>query len=399
MNAKQRLSPRMPSVQTHSVDRHHRSAGFTLVEILVVIVIIGILMAIAVPAIFSAVSTAKSTTMKMELNSIETAVQKYQEKYGDYPPDFSDWAVVERHYRKIFPRISSDLVLLKTALQTGGAHDPFKLNRGEVLVFVLGGYSSDPLKPFTGPGGPWEICSSGANPFHYNTSRENSLYDFDPGRLDIVAVPGGDLLPGFSVRYMSKDGVDEDIFPSYAASSKNPAPFVYFDARTYDTHTPRGYNGFDFPEMGSVRPYISQQRDQGTTPSWAFMKPSSFQIIAPGIDGNFGFFNKVLKGPNPSGDWGYFGGSSAGNPNPETGVYYQYPTGKATYTRRNGSKTIWGPLDNDDLPTVFPGKSGEWWTQGINGYQEPVSANQVDNFQQDNLTNFADGKLIDELQE
>ena len=398
MNAKRRLSSRKPSVHAPALDRHAGSAGFTLVEILVVIVIIGILMALAVPAIFSAVSTANSTAMKMELNSLDTAVQKYQEKYGDYPPDFSDWAVVERHYRKIFPRISSDLALLEASLQTGGVHDPSKLNRGEVLVFVLGGYSSDPLRPFTGPGGPWEQCSSGPNPYQYNTSRENSFYDFDPTRLDIVALPlaGEDPLPGFSVRYMSSDNVDVDIFPSYAASSKNRTPFVYFDARTYDTHTPRGYNGFDFPEMGSVRPYISQQRDQGTTPSWNFMKPSSFQIIAPGIDGNFGFFNKVR---NPSSTWGYFGGSSAGNPNAETGVYYQYPTGKATYTYWDGIKTTWGPLGIDNLPTVFPGKPGSWWTQGISRYQEPTSANRVDNFQQDNLTNFADGKLIDELQE
>ena len=118
MNAKRRLSSRKPGVHVHALDRHAGSAGFTLVEILVVIVIIGILMAIAVPAIFSAVSTANSTAMKMELNSLDTAIQKYQEKYGDYPPDFSDWSVVERHYRKIFPRISSDLVLLELLYTT-----------------------------------------------------------------------------------------------------------------------------------------------------------------------------------------------------------------------------------------------------------------------------------------
>ena len=34
MNAQRRLSSRKPSVQTHAVDRHTRSAGFTLVELL-----------------------------------------------------------------------------------------------------------------------------------------------------------------------------------------------------------------------------------------------------------------------------------------------------------------------------------------------------------------------------
>ena len=116
--------------------------AFTLVELLVVIVIIGILMGLAVPAIFSAVSTANSTAMKMELNSLETAVQKYQEKYGDYPPDFSDWAVVERHYRKIFPRISSDLVLLKTLLDLIHSVDTesFPLFTDHLAVTVAANY-------------------------------------------------------------------------------------------------------------------------------------------------------------------------------------------------------------------------------------------------------------------
>jgi hypothetical protein len=35
----------------------------------------------------------------------------------------------------------------------------------------------------------------------------------------------------------------------------------------------------------------------------------------------------------------------------------------------------------------------------VSRYQEPVAFNLPDNFQQDNLTNFADGKLIDELAE
>ena len=384
MNAQRRLSSRKPSVQTRPTACPRRSAGFTLVEILVVITIIGILAALAVPAIFSAVSTANSTAIKMELNSIETAVQKYQEKYGDYPPDFSDWAVVERHYRKIFPRISGDLVLLQRMLDANpynplmgsfnlnpDVHDPIMMDRGEVLNWVLGGYSSDPLRPFTGPGGPLELIgqtgtAGDMNVYQINTSRENAFYDFVPGRLDLV-LPNKNSPLNINNYYVSGDN---DLFLSYASSTKTKTPHVYFDSRTYDHKSVLGFNGFTrSDDTGSVRPYLSDIVQ--TTGGWQFMKPDSFQIIAPGIDGKFGWLSQI-GGPNSTADQ-------------NTAVYFQYPTGKAV---------------NFDVSTTPITRA---LRSDVSGYQEPVAlANQfsvIDNSQLDNLTNFADGKLIDELKE
>ena len=102
--------------------RRDANAGFTLVEILVVIVIIGILAAVAIPAVNIAVTRAKTAAMKLEVTGVDSAVSQYQEKYGDYPPDFSNYNVVLRHYRKLFPRMSAnDSTLLFNLLHVARA--------------------------------------------------------------------------------------------------------------------------------------------------------------------------------------------------------------------------------------------------------------------------------------
>ena len=381
MNAKRRLSSRKPSVQTHSVDRHHRSAGFTLVEILVVIVIIGILMGLAVPAIFSAVSTAKSTAMKMELNTIEAAIEKYQEKYGDYPPDFSDWAVVERHYRKLFPRATNDIQLLKGQIcDAAGDIDPSKFDRSEVIPWVLRGYSSDPLHPFTGPGGPWIAGPAGDTVVGIQPQPDNGLFEFDPSRLDLKQVGAG-YISESKVEKVAGNIPKRDFFLSYAASDQTPTPLVYFDSRTYENYSNYGFNGYGKLSTGAVRPYMANLPEPGTMKN-TFMNPHSFQIISPGLDGNFGLLSKNLgttitayeEVANPN----YPGNGITGN-----AVFFIYPTGKAMAVSK-----------------VSPPQNYEWGLlDSVSRYHEPSQFNAVDNAQQDNLTNFADGKLIDELQE
>lgn len=99
--------------------------GFTLVEMLVVIVIIGILAGLITAAAFRARIAAKQAVIKMEMSQLEMALENYKSEVGDYPPDCvflqtctaagSDAAALTskaqndilRHIRKRFPRFTA----------------------------------------------------------------------------------------------------------------------------------------------------------------------------------------------------------------------------------------------------------------------------------------------------
>ena len=60
-------------------------------EILTVIAIVVIISAIAVPAVMKAYSYAQASTLKLEVDALGNAFEQYRNKYGDYPPDGSNW--------------------------------------------------------------------------------------------------------------------------------------------------------------------------------------------------------------------------------------------------------------------------------------------------------------------
>lgn len=62
-----------------------KSAGFTLIEVMVVVVILGILAAIIVPKIMSRPEQARTVKVKQDLLAIQSALDLYKLDNGMYP--------------------------------------------------------------------------------------------------------------------------------------------------------------------------------------------------------------------------------------------------------------------------------------------------------------------------
>ena len=69
------------------VDAPRSSPAFTLIELLVVIAVIAVLAALTFPAVQGVKAWSIRTRAKGELTQFETAIERYYQKLGFYPPD------------------------------------------------------------------------------------------------------------------------------------------------------------------------------------------------------------------------------------------------------------------------------------------------------------------------
>ena len=68
-----------------SLTIHHKNAGFTLIEVMVVVIILGILAAIVVPRVMSRPDDARITKAKQDIRALESALNLYKLDNFVYP--------------------------------------------------------------------------------------------------------------------------------------------------------------------------------------------------------------------------------------------------------------------------------------------------------------------------
>lgn len=320
--------------------------GFTLVELLVVMAILGVLAGLLAWGVNAARVAILKRAQAAEIANIAMAVEAYRTKYGDYPPDGSSWPRMEAHLRKAFPNILiSELQLLDpkynqksaqvfpntvrnfyirndndlsdthfhlrppprglgyqtldSSLRSGRVFDS-----AEALVFFLGGFSSDPQKPFTGPGGPFKLGPSGT--LIYNSQRENSFFEFKTSRLTLS--DDGSISIDETV---FGEGIPNDLLPVYIGAGpslqQGGKPIVYFDSVTYQFSSSQDvyFNFFVFGNFAEspncARPFLSTDLNTSVSPSpLLYSNPKTFQIMNAGYDNLYGCMApKDISNNNP----------------------------------------------------------------------------------------------------
>jgi len=265
--------------------------AFTLVELLVVIAIIGILAGLITAAAMRARTTAKEAVVTIEISQLDAALKAYKEKYGDYPPDFSDISTpagrdeILRHLRRAFPRYTP-------GKPSGSAHNTWAgfvadisdhydaysiadfditdLNPATALVFWLGGLPDENNPPRL-----LSFSANARNPFMTGGSRLQPLFEFDQTRLNNNAG---------AITY------------SPNTTSGSSTPYVYFRAKNRGYYSPgtgtvKSCPVTDSSGTATVYPYAKARLDASgswMTNDFDWMNDSSFQILSAGMDGSFG---------------------------------------------------------------------------------------------------------------
>lgn len=294
-------------------------AAFSLVELVVVILIIAILASLILAGVQSAMKQVRVTQVVVEFGNLEKAITDFKAKYGSIPPsgitlyeDGADWnpppaalpavKAAAARSRSLIKEVWPDFTfpMMRDINGDGDTSDTIVLNGSECLVFFLGGVSATNVVNRTGgavgpPAGTpltsWEplgFSNNPANPFARSGSRVGPFFQFDVARLgnrdgagDAEGFPEyRDELPGQAVNnpilyassYEGKGYRDADIGltaqPVYDAYATSPTGFAYAYRR---------YTGSVYPVPAAD--YTSLE---------AF-NAKSFQLISPGIDGEYGW--------------------------------------------------------------------------------------------------------------
>jgi general secretion pathway protein G len=321
-----------PPVLASGVKGRRARAGFSLIELMVVIVIIGILGAFLLAAVQNVQVTARNTTVIADIKNLEKAIADFKLKFGTEPPSFivlcekaTDWtsppaspaglAGQIRYSRNIIRELWPSYDFATNGDPSGtpvGPNNPtaangqididgdgtegeiLYLNGAECLAFFLGGLqqfvdtNGDSTKDSVQPKG---FSSNPQSPFlGYTGNRIGPFYEFKPNRYvdtDAVTTPSlnhdiweyMDPLPGQTAPYL--------YFSSYGGKGYRMTPV------SPSTDPGTAVLGTDESIMiGGAQAFFKvyvQTPGSGVGSPPTPYKENSFQIISPGLDGQYGY--------------------------------------------------------------------------------------------------------------
>ncbi len=266
-----------------------RPNGFSLVEMLVVIAILGILASLMLPAVWRAVVRAREARIILEVSQLDMAMESYKQARGAYPPSGFQTApgvrdtLYRRHLRTAFPKHTEKGALTDLI--------DVKLSPAEALVFWLSQVTNDPRRPL----------GSGGDP--------HAFFSFDESRLR----PSQRHEDGRPMEHLLGDS--RIIFYEYFPPGVTEMPYAYFShPYTVDGEVNQ------FLRRPNPRPvlYPYQAHRPAANGGNSWMNPTTFQIIAPGLSGEYGTVTsgqvKVFMDPSTysEGDWDNIANFSAG---------------------------------------------------------------------------------------
>jgi type II secretory pathway pseudopilin PulG len=231
---------------------------------LVVIAIIGILAALIIPAIWSAVISAREHRIVQEVSQLTMSLDNYKQQRNAYPPDGFNPSAVAQHLRSKFSKHDEGTATSGGPLQSLLSLTP-PLTAAESLVFWLGQTLNDPRRPLSGLGAM------------------DSYFEFKEPRLR----------PTRTVTLGGRGAVQlYEFIPPEGGES----PYVYFSAPYHYTDAssnvvPKFYANTVAGATVNVYPYQSVRPDPSMTlfpPNQQWINPTTYQLIAAGLDGEFG---------------------------------------------------------------------------------------------------------------